>query len=95
MNKVINCSPLGVGKRCATNADCRLADRRPADLQTCRLADLQTCRHVRNSRGGGGIIAPAGSIPRRLSSIKLARILRKVLTVVIYSQYGRKKSRFA
>ena len=38
--------------RCATNADCRLADRRPADLQTCRLADLLTCRHVRNSQGG-------------------------------------------
>ena len=51
---------------------CRLADlqtRRLADLQTCRLADLRTCRHVRNSRGGGGgIIAPAGSIPRRHSS---------------------------
>ena len=26
-------------QRCATLADCRLAD-----LQTCRLADLQTCR---------------------------------------------------
>ena len=33
--------------RCATLADCRLADSqtcRLADLQTCRLADLQTCR---------------------------------------------------
>ena len=33
--------------RCATLADCRLADLqtcRLADLQTCRLADLQTCR---------------------------------------------------
>ena len=28
-------------QRCATNADCRLADRRPADLQTYRLADLR------------------------------------------------------
>ena len=27
--------------RCATNADCRLAD-----LQTCRLADSQTCRRA-------------------------------------------------
>ena len=39
-------------KRCATNADCRLADprladRRPADLQTCRLDKLahsEICR---------------------------------------------------
>ena len=29
--------------RCATHADCRLADCRLADLQTCRLAYLQTC----------------------------------------------------
>ena len=31
-----------------------------------------------------------GEIPRRHSSIKLARILRKVLTVEIYSKYARK-----
>ena len=31
------------------------ADRRPADLQTCRPADLQTYRHVRDSRGKGVI----------------------------------------
>ena len=40
---------LTVLPRCATLADCRLADLqtcRPADLQTCRLADLQTCRLV-------------------------------------------------
>ena len=57
--------------RCATNADCRLADRRPADLQTCRLADLQTCglAETFGTHGeAGGIIAPAGSIPRRHSS---------------------------
>ena len=30
--------------RCATLADCRLADLQTADLQTCRLADLQTFR---------------------------------------------------
>ena len=61
--------------RCATNADCRLADRRPADLQTCRLADLQTCGladtfGTHGEWGGGGIIiiAPAGSIPRWHSS---------------------------
>ena len=45
-----------VGQRCATNADCRLADRRLADLQTCRLADT-----FGTHGEGGGIIAPAGS----------------------------------
>ena len=57
---------LCVPHRCATNADCRLADRRPADLQTCRFADLQT--RLELTGRGGGIIAPAGSIPRRHSS---------------------------
>ena len=50
-------------EQCATNADCRLADRRPADLQTYRLADLQTSSEL--TGGGGGIIAPAGIRPTR------------------------------
>ena len=57
--------------RCATNANCRLTDRRPADLQTCRLADLQTRSEL--TAGGGGELPPQGSrpegeIPRRHSS---------------------------
>ena len=47
------------------------ADLQTADLQTCRLADLQTCglAETFGTHGeGGGIIAPAGSIPRRHSS---------------------------
>ena len=43
------------GVRQTQTADLQTADRRPADLQTCRPADLQTYRHVRNSRGKGVI----------------------------------------
>ena len=49
---------IAAQERCATNADCRLADRRPADLQTCRLADLQTCglAETFGTHGAGGCL---------------------------------------
>ena len=51
----VQLSPLQRIKiRCATNADCRLADRRPQTADR-RPADLQTSRHVRKSRGKGVI----------------------------------------
>ena len=63
-----------IGVRQTQTADLQTADLqtyRPADLQTCRLADLQTCglADTFGTHGEGrGIIAPAGSIPRRHSS---------------------------
>ena len=43
------------------------------------------------SNGSDIVIAPAGISPRRRNPEEaLARILRKVLTVEIYSQYARK-----
>ena len=65
LNTSFKCNSRGSSLADLQTAD--LQTYRPADLQTCRLADLQTRSELTGS-GGGGIIAPAGSIPRWHSS---------------------------